>query len=105
MKQYFTSDNNSKVAVIGLDGATVGLIGTWVKEGKLPNLAGLMRKGVYGRLESVPNMNSAPAWTSMMTGKNPGKHGIYYFYEKIFGTYDIRYLNGGDARVKQFGLF
>lgn len=98
MKQYFTSDNNSKVAVIGLDGATVGLIDTWVKEGKLPNLTRLMRKGVYGRLESVPNMNSAPAWTSMMTGKNPGKHGIYYFYEKIFGTYDIRYLNGGDRK-------
>lgn len=98
MKQYVTSDNNSKVAVIGLDGATVGLIDTWVKEGKLPNLTGLMRKGVHGRLESVPNMNSAPAWTSMMTGKNPGKHGIYYFYEKIFGTYDIRYLNGGDRK-------
>ena len=98
MKQYVTNDNNSKVAVIGLDGATIGLIDTWVKEGKLPNLTGLMRKGVYGRLESVPNMNSAPAWTSMMTGKNPGKHGIYYFYEKIFGTYDIRYLNGGDRK-------
>ena len=91
-------DNNSKVAVIGLDGASVDLIEKWVKKGKLPNLAKLMNKGVYGRLETVPNMNSAPAWTSMMTGKNPGKHGIYYFYEKVYGSYDIRYLNGGDRK-------
>jgi predicted AlkP superfamily phosphohydrolase/phosphomutase len=35
-----------------------------------------------------------------MTGKNPGKHGIYYFYERLAGSYDIRYLNGGDCKAE-----
>lgn len=98
MNNNLVLDAHSRVVVIGLDGASVDLIEKWVGQGKLPNLAGLMRKGVYGRLESSPNMNSASAWTSMMTGQNPGKHGIYYFYEKVYGTYDVRYLNGGDRK-------
>ncbi|SLM30397.1 conserved hypothetical protein [Desulfamplus magnetovallimortis] len=92
------SKKENKVFVVGLDGATVGLIEKWVKEGKLPNIANLMHEGAYGKLKSVPNLNSAPAWTSMMTGKNPGKHGIFYFYEKTYGSYDIRYINGGDRK-------
>ncbi len=86
----------NRVFVIGLDGATLDLITGWVSEGRLPGFSRLMKDGVWGRLESVPNQRSAAAWTSLMTGKNPGKHGIYEFYEYVPGTYDIRFLNGGD---------
>lgn len=86
-----------KVFVIGLDGATLNLVKKWTAEDKLPTLARLMSDGVYGHLKTVPNQNSAPAWTSFMTGKNPGKHGIYYFYEKRHNSYNIRYLNGSDC--------
>jgi predicted AlkP superfamily phosphohydrolase/phosphomutase len=84
-----------KVLVIGLDGATFDLIEPWVAEGKLPTFARLLEESSFGRLESVPNWNSAAAWTSFMTGKNPGKHGIYYFFEQVPGSYDNRYINGG----------
>jgi len=92
------NSNNKKVFVIGLDGATISLVKKWTEENKLPVLAGLMKEGVYGHLKTVPNQNSAPAWTSFMTGKNPGRHGIYYFYEKRHNSYNIRYLNGGDSK-------
>src|SRR4030095_6170515 len=41
-----------------------------------------------------------PAWTSFMTGKNPGKHGIFHFLEAQPGSYEVRYLNGGSRRTK-----
>jgi predicted AlkP superfamily phosphohydrolase/phosphomutase len=47
--------------------------------GELPNLAAIARNGVSGELQSTIPPNSAPAWTSFMTGMNPGKHGVYGF--------------------------
>lgn len=91
-------NSERKVLVIGLDGATLHLVKDWAARGKLPNLAKLMSEGAYGHSETVPNQNSAPAWSSFMTGKNPGKHGIYHFYEKDEGSYNIRYLNGSDLK-------
>jgi len=71
---------NKKVLVIGLDGVTFDLIEPWVAQGKLPNLGRLMQKGAWGRLQSTQPAHSAPAWTSCVTGVNPGKHGITSFY-------------------------
>jgi predicted AlkP superfamily phosphohydrolase/phosphomutase len=82
--------------VVGIDGGSPQLIDAWAAEGKLPAFARLMREGVFGPLESVPNMRSAAAWTSFMTGRNPGKHGVYEFYEYSPDLQRIRFLLGGD---------
>jgi predicted AlkP superfamily phosphohydrolase/phosphomutase len=88
------AEQPDRLLIIGLDGATFDLIKLWVGQGLLPTLGRLLEHGSHSMLDSVPNMNSAPAWTSFATGKNPGKHGIYYFDERIAGTYTKRYLNG-----------
>ena len=87
---------HQKVFVLGLDGATFDLIQPWVSQGKLPGFAQLMREGSWGEMESVPNQRSAAAWTSFMTGKNPGKHGILEFYEYQPATNDVRFVNASD---------
>jgi predicted AlkP superfamily phosphohydrolase/phosphomutase len=87
-------NRSNRLLIIGLDGATFDLIKPWARQGLLPTFAWLLKQGAHGVLQTVPNMNSAPAWTSFATGKNPGKHGIYYFDERIPGTYNKRYLNG-----------
>jgi predicted AlkP superfamily phosphohydrolase/phosphomutase len=84
-----------KVFVFGLDGATFDLILPWVKEGRLPHFGRLLEQGSWAPLESAPNMRSPAAWTSFMTGKNPGKHGIFEFYEPIPASYDVRFIHGG----------
>ena len=89
-----------KVLIVGLDAATFDLIRPWIAEGKLPNLAALMNNGAWGRLASILPPITPPAWTSFMTGKNPGKHGIFHFLEAQPGSYALRYLNGGSRRAK-----
>jgi predicted AlkP superfamily phosphohydrolase/phosphomutase len=84
--------------VIGLDGATFRLIGPWVNEGKLPVLGKLMEEGAWGDLESTIHPLSPQAWASFMTGKNPGKHGIFEFVDHEPNSYAIRYVNGGSVR-------
>lgn len=70
-----------RTLIIGLDGATFDLVNPLVRAGYLPTLARLMEQGAHGPLHAWPNMNSAAAWSSMITGYNPGQHGIYDFGE------------------------
>src|SRR5262245_44560464 len=65
--------------VIGLDGACWDVLDPWLREGKLPNIARLRDAGVWGNLESVTPPLSAPAWTTAVTGVNPGRHGVLNF--------------------------
>jgi predicted AlkP superfamily phosphohydrolase/phosphomutase len=85
-----------KILVIGLDAATMDLIEPWAADGHLPTLARLMREGVSARLISTPNMHSASAWTSILTGLNPGRHGLFVFSDRDFATGKQVFFKGGD---------
>ena len=89
-----------RLLIVGLDAATFDLICPWIAEGKLPNLAALMENGTWGRLASILPPITPPAWTSFMTGKNPGKHGIFHFLGARPGTYKLSYLNAASRRAK-----
>ncbi len=87
-----------RVVVIGLDSATWTLIRPWMAEGSMPNLAQLMKSGASGALQSVLPPITPPAWTSFMTGKQPGKHGIFNFIESEKGGYAMNYANATSRR-------
>ena len=48
----------------------------------MPTLKAFVEAGVSATLDSIRPTNSMSAWTSMMTGVNPGKHGVYDFVRK-----------------------
>ena len=77
----------TKVLVIGLDGVPLDLIKSWAREWKLPVLKNVMDQGTVGSLRSTIPPTSGPAWSSFMTGKNPGKTGIYDFLYRRNGNY------------------
>ncbi|MFN2489109.1 MAG: alkaline phosphatase family protein [Actinomycetota bacterium] len=91
-----------KVLIIGLDAATPHLVEKWVADGRLPNIGRFLEQGAWGPMNSVPNRNSAPAWSTMVTGLNPGKHGIYWFTEDNPESYDYTFVNGSFRRGKAF---
>lgn len=86
-----------KIILIGIDGATPELIEKWIDNGNLPNFKKLKENGTYGRLKSTTPPFSAPAWTSIITGCNPGKHGIYGF--EITGTLESHLINSNCRKV------
>jgi predicted AlkP superfamily phosphohydrolase/phosphomutase len=81
----------ARVLIIGLDGATFDLIGPW--SGELPHLTQLMERGAWGWLRSTVPPATFPAWTSLMTGVNPGQHGIFDFTRRVPGTYRLEFIN------------
>lgn len=85
-----------KILVIGLDAATMDLVEPWAAAGHLPTISRLMHEGVSTRLLSTPNMHSASAWTSILTGLNPGRHGLFVFSDRDFATGKQVFFKGGD---------
>ncbi len=84
---------------MGWDGASFDLVDPLLDAGRLPNLAALIECGVSARLASTAIPVSSAAWTGAMTGKGPGKTGVYGFLEPIEGTYDARLISARSNRA------
>jgi Flp pilus assembly protein TadD len=67
------------VIFIGLDGADWQLLDRYMGEGKMPNLASLVREGTAGDLLTEHPPLSPLIWTTMMTGTSPLEHEILDF--------------------------
>ena len=79
--------SKTKVLIVGLDGVPLSLIEAWAAEGRLPTFRRLMEQGTVGELRSTIPPTSGPSWSTFMTGKNPGKTGIYDFLYRREDTY------------------
>lgn len=76
-----------RVLVIGLDCAEPSLVfDKWRDD--LPVLRGLMRSGAYGQLSSSIPCITVPAWSSMLSGMDPGVLGFYGFRNRADRSYD-----------------
>jgi predicted AlkP superfamily phosphohydrolase/phosphomutase len=91
--------NGKKVVVIGLDCAEPDLVFNRYR-GRLPNLEKLMARGAWGRLRSCDPPITVPAWSVMMSSKDPGTLGIYGFRNRSDYSYDKMAFATG-ASVKE----
>jgi len=70
---------SARALIVGLDGATFDVIDPLLGRGRMPTLAGLIARGSRARLATTVPPVSAPAWVTFLTGKHPGKHGVFNF--------------------------
>ncbi len=76
-----------KVIVIGLDGLEPGIVEAMLERAELPNLAKIRAAGSYSRLKTTYPAQTPVAWSSFVTGTNPGGHGIFDFISRDPTTY------------------
>ncbi len=83
----------TRTLLVGWDGATWDVLLPLLAAGGLPHLAALQRSGSYSKLRSTMPPLSPPAWTSFMTGCNPGKTNVFDFVGRDDGD-GFRVTNG-----------
>jgi predicted AlkP superfamily phosphohydrolase/phosphomutase len=76
-----------RLMIIGLDCAPPEILFDDLRS-ELPVLSGLMERGVYGSLESCDPPITVPAWSCMMSSKDPGTLGFYGFRNRADWSYD-----------------
>lgn len=92
------SGSSPRLILFGLDGATFDVLEPAVAAGKLPTIGRLMSRGSWRVLQSIIPPITAAAWTTMMTGVNPGKHGIFEFYTLQENSYNPRLVSSRDRK-------
>lgn len=76
-----------KAIVIGLDGLEPSIVEAMLGRNELPNLARIRQAGSYSRLRTTYPAQTPVAWSSFMTGTNPGGHGIFDFISRDPASY------------------
>src|SRR5215831_8825093 len=86
-----------RAVILGFDGMDPELTERFIAEGRLPNLAKLREQGTFRKLRTTYPAISPVAWSTFMTGVNPGKHNIYDFLARDTSHY-LPYLSSAEIK-------
>src|SRR5688572_5295931 len=75
-------DTGRKVIVLGFDGLDYDLTRQMIESGRLPALAQLAQRGGFSPLGTTVPPQSPVAWSSFITGLDPGEHAIFDFVHR-----------------------
>ncbi len=103
LKKLFGRHKRRKVLIAGLDCAPPSVLFRTGDENdlglkdQLPNLSRMIDEGIYGPLSSSIPCITVPAWTSMLSSKDPGMLGFYGFRNRADHSYDRMNIATGNA--------
>jgi predicted AlkP superfamily phosphohydrolase/phosphomutase len=86
----------TRTFVVGLDGASWRLAEPWIEAGLLPNLEALRAAGSYATSRSCLPPVTYPNWKCYSSGKNPGKHGVFWWERIDLENERIDVMSGRD---------
>ncbi len=94
---------NRKALVIGIDGVPRDLLVEMIEQGEMDGLRRILDKGylIHPMRASLPEISSV-SWTSFMTGRNPGEHGIFGFTHLKPSSYDLHFTTSRDIKAPTF---
>lgn len=94
--------SKKRTILVGIDGAPFTHLKKMSNDGYMSALKNMREEGTFKQMmASIPD-NSAVSWSSIMTGKNPGEHGIFGFTDLIPNTYTMRFPNFKNMTAKPF---
>jgi predicted AlkP superfamily phosphohydrolase/phosphomutase len=88
--------------VVGWDAADWKIIDPLLDAGEMPHLASIITEGVRGNHATLYPPLSPMLWTSIATGKRPGKHGIHGFAEPAEDGLSVRPISNLGRKTKAF---
>lgn len=88
-----------RILLVGWDGAEPALLEPWLQAGRMPVLRELAARGALGRIASTLPAVTPPAWTSLVTGLQPGRHGIYSFTSPSPDDYAEHFVTAAERQA------
>ena len=88
-----------RLVILGLDGATWTVLDPMRRRGLMPNLDALLARSAHGTLRSIVPPVTSAAWTTVMTGCGPARHGVFdhRYYDTAAGQMKVNH--SGRIRV------
>ena len=99
-----TGSAPAKMIVLGVDGMDPELLQQYMAAGRMPNCQRLALSGSFQPLQTSNPPQSPVAWSSFISGTNPGGHGIFDFIARDPATmqpyHSTARVEGGDSFIK-----
>jgi len=89
-----------RLLIVGWDCADPDITDSLCARGRLPHLAKLRSRGIHAPIASTVPPSSLPAWTTVFTGVEPGRHGLTEYVMKEPGAYRLRLAGAADRRAE-----
>lgn len=90
---------SQKACVVGLDGVPHSMLTKFMQDGVMPRMRDIAASGALSDMTvSLPEISSV-SWSTFMTGKNPGEHGIFGFTDLHPGTYKLSFPSFRDLKT------
>lgn len=91
-----------RTVLFGIDGVPYNLMRDLSESGVMPAFRELAGSGTFTSLRSsIPDVSSV-SWSSIITGRNPGEHGVFGFTHLVPGTYTLAFPNFKSLKVPPF---
>jgi predicted AlkP superfamily phosphohydrolase/phosphomutase len=90
-----------RTLLIGLDGATFQVLDPLIEQGHMPFLKSFFQCGARAGLRTIVPALTPPAWTSLVTGRTPGQHGVFDFFRmESRENHHIRFFTSNDVQCE-----
>lgn len=97
----FFKKKERKIVVLGIDGVPYSFLKDGLDEGKFGNIERICKdNGGLKKYNSVYPTVSSVAWSSYMTGKNPGEHSIFGFVDRNTQPFNLKIPLANDRTAK-----
>ncbi len=97
----FFKKKERKIVVLGIDGVPYSFLKGGLDEGKFGNIERICKdNGGLKKYNSVYPTVSSVAWSSYMTGKNPGEHSIFGFVDRNTQPFNLKIPLANDRTAK-----
>jgi predicted AlkP superfamily phosphohydrolase/phosphomutase len=95
-------NSKGRLILVGLDGMPFGLVKGLAERSVMPNTKQLIDEGVFCPMaSSIPEISSV-AWSSIITGENPGAHGVFGFTDLAPSSYRLVFPNFSTLKAQPF---
>lgn len=99
MARTFFGRKQKRACVVGLDGVPYSLLRSLMESGVMPRTAEIVSRGrIEPMTVTLPEISSV-SWSTFMTGRNPGEHGIFGFTDLKEDGYGIRFPSFSDLKT------
>ena len=88
-----------RVLVLGLDGGTWSVFEPMRRRGLMPNFDALLGRSASGTLRSIIPPVTTAAWTTVMTGCGPARHGVFDHRYYDAASREMKVNHSGRCRV------
>lgn len=92
----------SPLVILGFEVGDPDSIERWAREGALPTIASIMKRGCWGRTTGPELICGQGVGLSLFSGVSRSEHGYYYFRQLKPGTYDLQCISARDADTLPF---